>query len=303
MLEVGPLYCDGVKIALSSGDKHWGTILRIEINQAKGTFRGLLSAGALALLLFTAPAHAQDSLRSPVLKTFEDAGGTVDFIGSSHGLDGWIVKNSKGSVQTVYTMPDGSLIAGMLFSADGTPETVKQLEDYHKRTLGSQEAAPGAKDATASKSEKLYAETEKAGWAGLGNSSAPYLYIFMNVNCDHCQDFWKDLETAVKDGKLQVRLVPYGSSPENRDGGAALLSVEKPLESWSAYVGGDKTALAKDKAKADNYQKIDDNTALVNKWKLAGPPFSLYRRPGDGILTAIVGRPENVMLLLAEFLK
>ena len=253
-------------------------------------------------LLVSAPAFAQESLRSPALKQYEDAGGTVDFIGSDHGLDGWIVKNPKGGVQTVYTTQDGAMVAGMLFFSDGTSETAKQLEAYHKRTTGSQEAAPGAENSS-SKSEKLYAETEKPGWVGLGSSAAPYIYIFMNVNCDHCQDFWKDLESTVKADKLQVRLVPYGSAPENRDGGAALLSVENPQEAWGSYVAGDHTALSKDKAKDGSYQKIDANTAMVNRWKLSGPPFSLYRSPGDGTLTAIVGRPENAMLLLSEFLK
>ena len=236
------------------------------------------------------------------MKQFEDAGGTVDFIGTDHGLDGWIVKNPKGNIQTVYTTSDGALVSGMLFFPDGTSETAKQLEAYHKRITGSQEAAPGAANSS-SKSEKLYAETEKAGWVGLGSSAAPYIYIFMNVNCDHCQNFWKDLAGPVKDGKLQVRLVPYGTAAENRDGAAALLSVENPLEAWNSYVAGDKMVLSKDKVKDSNYQKIDANTAMVNSWKLSGPPFTLYRRPGDGILTAVVGRPDNVMLLLAEFLK
>ena len=156
----------------------------------------------LGILLSAASAPAQDSLRSPALKKFEDAGGTVDFIGTAHGLDGWIVKNAQGEVKTtVYTTQDGAMVSGMLFSPDGIDETAKQLEDYHRRITGSQDAAPGAKDSSSSKSEKLYAEVEKAGWVGLGKSDAPYLYVFMNVNCDHCQDFWKDLETTVKEGK------------------------------------------------------------------------------------------------------
>jgi hypothetical protein len=277
-------------------------VLGMKKNKVKRFLQAL--PAVVAVVLLATAAYAQESLRSPALKQFEDAGGTVEFIGSAHGLDGWVAKNSKGEVKaTVYTTQDGAMLAGMLFSPDGsTNETAKQLEAYHKRITGGQDAAPGAKDSS-SKSEKLYAEVEKAGWVALGNSSAPYLYIFMNVNCDHCQSFWKDLESVVNEGKLQVRLVPYGTSPDNRDGGAALLSAENPQAAWTAYVSGDKASLSKDKAKDDSYQKIDTNTAMVKNWKLAGPPFTLYRRPGDGILTAIVGRPDNVMLLLAEFIK
>jgi protein-disulfide isomerase len=262
-------------------------------------------AVAAFLLAATGLACAQETLRSPALKQFEAAGGSVDFIGSAHGLDGWVVKDDKGVVKTtVYTTQDGAMVAaGMLFSADGaTNETTQQLQAYHQRISGAQTAAPGA-DASSSKSEKLYAQAEKAGWVALGNSSAPYIYMFMNVSCDHCQDFWKELYGAVEGGKLQVRLVPYGKTDINRDGGAALLSSDNPLKSWTDYVSGDKTALGKDKAKDDGYHKIDANTALVADWKLPGPPFTLYRRPADGVLTAVVGRPENAMLLLAEFIK
>ncbi len=272
-------------------------------NIIKRIIKALPLMAVVAALFFSAPVFAQDSLRPAVLKVFEDAGGKVDFIGASHGLDGWIITNPEGKVQTVYTTQDGALVSGMMFSPDGKLETDKQLDSYHKRTTGDQSAAPGAQDSTSSKSEKLYAETEKAGWVALGKSDAPYLYIFMNVNCDHCQAFWKDLASSVKDGKLQVRLVPYGEVAENRDGGAALLSADNPEDAWNAYVAGDKAALGKDKIKQENYQKMDANTEMVKNWKLAGPPFSLYRRPSDGILTAIVGRPENVMLLLAEFIK
>ena len=292
-----------------------GMVLGTKINKIKKSFLGLLAvAGFICLAAANAPAEEPSpsvptssvptSLRSPALKQYEDAGGTVDFIGSAHGLDGWVVRDSKGDVKmTVYTTQDGAMVSGLMFSAEGANESAKQLEAYHQRITGSQAAVSGA-EKSSSKSEKLYAEVEKAGWVGLGNSTAPYLYIFMNVNCDHCQDFWKDLESTVNEGKLQVRLVPYGEIlPENRDGGAALLSIDEPLQAWAAYVSGDKSALSKDKAKDEGFKKLDANTAMVKRWKLGGPPFTLYRRPADGILTAIAGRPDNVMLLLAEFIK
>lgn len=258
---------------------------------------------AAFLMLAVSSAEAQESLRSPLLKKFEETGGSVDFIGSSHGMDGWVVKDAKGDVKNVvYTLSDGSMLSGPLFAADGTNETKDQLEQYHQRITGSQAAAPGAKDSS-SKSEKLYAEVEKANWVAVGKDTAPFIYVFMNVTCDHCQAYWKDLEKAVDAGTLQLRLVPYGSQAENRDGGAALLAADKPDEAWKAYVAGNAAVLSKDKATEGGYKKLDDNTALVKSWKIGPPPFTLYRRPGDGTLAAIVGRPDNVMLLLAEFLK
>lgn len=273
------------------------------MNTAHKKYTIFQAAAVAAVLLFTMPAFAQNELRSPLLNKFEEAGGSVEFIGSSHGLDGWVAKDSKGEVkQTVYTTQDGAMVVGKLISPDGELETKTQLEAYLKRTKGSQDAAPGA-EKSSSKSEQLYAKTEQAGWVGLGKDDVPYIYIFMNVTCDHCQNFWKDIEDYVTREKLQVRLVPYGKSDENRDGGAALLAAADPLAAWKAYLTGNKDVLSKDKATEESYKQIDMNNALVAAYKLGGPPFTLYRRPGDGTLAAIVGRPDNVMLMMAELIK
>jgi len=68
-------------------------------------------------------------------------------------------------------------------------------------------------------------------------------------------------------------------------------------------IDGQMKALGKDKIKDGAYSKVDANTVINKNWKLSGPPFTLYRRPASGVVTALVGRPENTMLLLAEFLK
>jgi hypothetical protein len=273
-------------------------ILGVGRNGMKRIFQAFLLTGVLLL----AASFAFAAERPAVLKKFEEDGNKVEFIGNAYGMDGWMISNAKDQMQTVYTNAEGALVLGILFSPDGVAETQKQLEAYKQRASGSQAAAPAAEQSS-SRSEKFYAETEKAAWVALGDSKAPYLYAFINVNCGHCQLFWKDIEGPVKEGKLQVRLVPYGETEANRDGGAALLSAEHPDEAWSAYVSGDKAALSKDKIKAEAYDKIAANTVLAKSGKFGTPPFTLYRRPGDGILTAIAGRPENTMLLLAEFLK
>lgn len=260
----------------------------------------LLAAG----LLLTAPvSFAQKTERNVILQKMEADGAKIDFLGHAYGMDGWIVTDDKGVAQYVYTTQEGGLMPGMLFAPDGSLETTKQLRAYSERgSSGKQAAMPGAEKSSL-KSEKLYAEVEKANWVALGEGAAPYLYVFINVGCDHCLEFWKGLDASVKAGSLQVRLVPYGSLEVNRDGAAALLSAEHPAEAWRAYVGGDKTALGKDKVKDGVYLKVDENTALMKDWKLPGPPFTLYRRPADGVVTAIAGQPENTMLLLAEMLK
>lgn len=267
---------------------------------ARKILQFLLMAG---LLLTAAVSFAQATERHVILQKMEADGAKVGFLGHAYGLDGWIVADPEGSVSYVYTTAEGGLMSGMLFAPDGSLETMKQLKDYNGRAAFGTQAAMAGAEKSSSKSEKLYAEVEKANWAALGESTAPYLYVFINAGCDHCQEFWKGLEASVKAGSLQVRLVPYGSLELNRDGAAALLSAEHPEEAWRAYVGGDKAALGKDKIKDGAYLKVDENTALTKNWKLPGPPFTLYRRPADGVVTAIAGQPENTMLLLAEMLK
>lgn len=273
----------------------WGLHLKTSL---KKIFR--LPLLAVFLLAFSAASFAKEPPRHPVLHLFEAKGGKVDFLGHAHGLDGWIVINPQGAAQYIYTTPDGAFLEGMLFDPGGMSVTVKQLKSYRQKISGSQEALPESEQLSAQKDEKLYAEAEKARWIPVGGDKAPYLYIFMNVTCSHCQELWKDLDSFVADGKIQVRLIPYGATEQNRDAAAALLSAENPAEAWRAYIAGNKEILAKDKIKGDAYLKVDANTAIVNNWKLPGVPFTLYRRPSDGIISAVVGKPENTMLLVAE---
>jgi hypothetical protein len=100
-----------------------------------------------------------------------------------------------------------------------------------------------------------------------------------------------------------VRLVPFGQIADNRETGAALLSVDNPGDAWNAFLKGDKSALAKDKIREGMLDRVDANTALFRDWKLQGPPFTLYRRPSDGQITAIVGKPGNTLEVLADLMR
>lgn len=244
-----------------------------------------------------AQAAAPDKMPA-VLKRFQTEGATVEPLGKSHGLEGWIVTNPKGEAHYAYTTSDGAVLVGMLFAPDGTMETAQQILAYQeKKGLARGEPPPMPK------AEQLYTALEKSGWVALGDKKAPPIYAVINVACDHCKEFWKDIESAVTAGKVQLRLVPYGSVEENRTGGAALLSADDPDKAWRAYMDGDAAALVAEKAAKESYEKLDGNTALTKEWRLPGPPFILYRRPSDSVVTAIAGRPENVALLLSEFTK
>ncbi|HCS22274.1 MAG TPA: hypothetical protein DIW20_00880 [Rhodospirillaceae bacterium] len=248
----------------------------------------------------TAPGN---ELRHPELEKFKTDGGEVEFIGHAYGLDGWLLTRKDIPPRTAYTTPQGGLVLGNLVNPQGEVETMSQLHALKAKMEGSQEAIPGAEEpgSTVSKSERFYATVEKkAAWAQAGKDGVPYLYMFMNVNCDHCTEYWKALEPAVKAGRLQVRLVPFGQAPANREGGAALLSSADPAAAWSEYIGGKKEVLGKGKAVDGSLSAIDANTQLVKTFGLAKTPFTIYRRPDNGALTVIAGKPSNMMLLESE---
>lgn len=238
----------------------------------------------------------------PAFADFERNGGIVDYLGRSGSLEGFVLIGADKSVKTVYVTPENTMVMGIMVDQQGQNMTAPQLIAYRKRLSGDQSAIAGADASKLSKAEQVYSGTEKSAWVKVGNDDAPYIYMFMNVNCDHCKAMFMDVAPLVKAGKMQIRLVPFGAADANRDGGAALLSVSDPFAAWQAYINGDEAALGKDKIAAGALEKIAANTAFATTNKLQGPPFTIYRRPADGVVTAMVGRPKNTLALLADLL-
>ncbi len=263
-----------------------------------------LALVAVLALTLAIPAMAQQQ-RHPELDKFKATGGQVEYLGKTLGMDGWLLLDKDGqNPRFAYTTPDGGMVIGILVGPDGTVETQKQLVAWRARAQGDQGAMPGAAEATiAPKTERLYAQFEKSNWIKMGAADAPYIYVLVNTDCDHCQNFWHDLQPAIAGGKLQVRLIPFGIGDTNRNGGAALLAADDPAAAWNAYIAGDKAVLGADKATAETLAAVDANTKLFTEWKLPTPPFTLYRRLTDGAVTAIAGRPQNLLLLLADVTK
>lgn len=273
----------------------------------------ILAAFALCAVLLTAGMTASfadgdnKNMRHTALREFETKdGGKVEYMGHALGLDGWMLIKKDGTRLTAYTTVEGGLVVGQLVDQDGMIETVEQMKALAAKQMGGQQALPGALDlkSSASKAERFYAEVEKNGaWVQAGPDNAPYIYVFMNVSCDHCMEYWKDLEGAVNAGKLQVRLLPWGTAEENRFGGAAMMSSAKPGDAWSAYIKGDKSALSRDKIVDGALAAVAANGDFLKKWNIGANPFTMYRRPEDGKITVIMGRPQNTLLLIADLVR
>ncbi len=255
-----------------------------------------------------------------VLKQFkEQKNAQIEYLGHAHGMDGWLIKGKSDGgdevVQYAYTTPEGGLVMGFLFGPDGDVTTARQLEAYRDRIKsGGQAAAPIVEDkktadgkteeSKAPKAERFYALTEQASWIKIGKDDAPYMYVFINPTCDHCVDYWNALKRSVDDGTLQVRFVPFGVVEENRITSSALLAAKDPDEAWRGYVGGNKMALSRDMVTDDTLKMVDKNTALFGQFGVkSGPPFTIYRSPADGKIKAMAGKPQNIMMLLSDFMK
>jgi protein-disulfide isomerase len=154
------------------------------------------------------------------------------------------------------------------------------------------------------KSEIFYSIVEQADWFSVGNANAPYIYIFMNPTCEHCIAYWNDLKPHIDSGAIQLRILPFGSSADNKTASAALLSVSDPVKAWGSYTGGDKSALSEDKITDKSaYDKVAANTDIWMKWKLRTTPFSVYRSPSDSKIKILIGKPDNTLLLLSDFIR
>lgn len=255
-------------------------------------------------VVITVPAQAQENMRHLQLQKFEQDGGKVEYLGHAYGLDGWLLAKEGMQPQAAYSTREGGLVMGPLVDPEGIVITENQLAAFKAKAEGrSQAALPGAADSKAKNSETFYAQVEQANWVKAGADDAPYIYMFMNVTCDHCQLYWKDLQPQIASGKLQVRLVPFGAQEENKIAGEALLSVDKPGDAWTQFIAGKKDVLSKDKIKPDADAKLKANGALLAKWNVGASPFTIYRRLNDGKVMVISGKPQNAMLILADLIK
>lgn len=255
-----------------------------------------------AVAAAAAPEQGSYAHLHPAFAEFEKAGGFIEYLGREGALETFILVTPEENLKSVYLTPEGNMLMGILVDKQGGNLTAQQLQNYRQRLEGGQAAIPGADKTNVSKAEQVYAAAEGAAWAKVGDDAAPYAYMFVNANCDHCKAMFKDLQPAIKAGRMQLRLIPFGSAPANRDGGAALLSVDDPGAAWLAYINGDTSALAAAKIKPGAVEKVAANTRLVVDRKIKGPPFTLYRKPSDGIITAIIGRPKSTLSLQADLL-
>lgn len=277
----------------------------------------LFSAGLALFALIALPpvcaAQGEPPLPAP-LQNLVDEGAQMRYLGHRGGLDGWIAIKG-GQEQYFYVTANGQFfLTGLLFDKNGKAVTIEQVAALQKQNgadtldlFTGTEMAPatrGAEKPSAqtrefkTPSEQLYADIESSNWVALGDAKAPYIYTFIDPQCQHCHAFINDLrKNYIDNGLLQLRMIPVGFRNETRAQAAFLLAVPSPQDRWYRHLDGDDSALP---VTADiNQQGVQRNLAIMQSWKVNATPFTVYRsRKGD--VKIVQGRAQDARQILSE---
>lgn len=267
----------------------------------------IIMAAAVAFMVTGNPAYAQKKPNVPEIAKFEAMGGKVIYLGKSYDIDGWLLAKRDGEPHTIiYVSPLGVMLRGHLFSPAGKDITKMQLQIYKQKMSGNQapiDIPDNVDKDTVPLGEQFYTALDKSNWVRAGVPDAPYVYMLINVNCEHCQSLWRTFKGSVDKGLLQVRIVPLGAEDANLNGGAALLSVDNAADAWQKYMDGNKGALDKTLIKGDALDRMAANNKLMKKWKPPQIPMTVYRKVTDGTVMVVPGQPSNPMLIMPDLMK
>ena len=293
----------------------------------------------LAAAFFNAETPAPDVQSIPVLSNLAKSGGKLFYMGERSGVFGWFVVKA-GQIQMIYLTADKkTAFVGGMFTAEGENVTSKQITQVVAKNAelksllqgsmrqekdvldaGAQQggatsvpsapapaptAAGGAAlpAATISPGERLVADLKAAAGVVLGHNDRAEIQMVVAPGCPNCKKTWQELRDSVKEGKVQVRLIPvYNSTGEREKNIAAmLLKAPDPMAAWDQFVEGDAASLTGTPDPVA-VRAVTQNLGLVAKWNIQGYPYLVYRG-SDGRIKIVQGRPERMAAVLADVLK
>ncbi|MEM6810930.1 MAG: thioredoxin domain-containing protein [Pseudomonadota bacterium] len=264
---------------------------------------------------FIPPAHSQEANPEvpEALQVLVDRGAQIRYLGSEHGMDGWITI-FQGQEQYYYVTPDGkAFIMGLLFNKDGEMVTIEQVRslqakggdvidllaiDNEQESLASVRSESNEAFEYKTPAERMFEEVENSNYLSFGSSNAPVVYSFMDPQCPHCHDFMKDLRNGyIENGLVQLRLIPVGFREETLAQSAFLLAAPDAEQRWYQHLDGDNSALP---AKRDvNTRGVERNMMLMQNWNFDVTPMTIYR-DREGKVKIIRGRASNMNEILAD---
>ncbi|PZO87812.1 MAG: thiol:disulfide interchange protein DsbG [Micavibrio aeruginosavorus] len=271
---------------------------------------------AAALLTLAAPSFAQTSLPAlpESLQALADRGAQMRYLGTQHGMDGWIAIY-QGQEQYYYVTPDKkAFVTGLMFGNEGEPITVDQVRELQAQggpllDLLAEGEAPSATPPAAPESvssalntktpaERMFTDVQSANTLRLGKANAPVVYSFIDPQCPHCHKFINELKKDYLDkGLVQVRLIPVGFIEGSLPQAAFLLAAPDGEQRFYKHLAGDKDAIP---AKSDiSTQSIQKNMAVMQAWKFNVTPLTVYRsRTGE--VKIIRGAVKDIPGMIAD---
>lgn len=287
------------------------------------TFLIVVPVIASALAMGMVPAKAQNNDTPPLPESIEGLvtkGAQVKYLGRTNGLDGWIMVY-KGQEQYFYVTPDGgAFVSGLMFSSKGDPLTVRQVEALQKSGQGAILDSLVDRDPTSgaanplrqqrekaaqmadSPAEQLYRDVAEGNWAPIGNGQqAPVVYAFIDPTCPHCHDFIQELKVDyLLPGKIDLRILPVSRVTDDDtilQRAAYILASPDPAQDVFAYLDGDEAALPSEGGL--NTQAVQQNMAIMQKWKLNAIPFIIYKDKNNDV-KIIQGKMSDPAALFAD---
>ena len=295
---------------------------------------GLPGAGQLSL--FNAEAQAPEIASVPALSNLAKNGAKLYYLGERSGMHGWFIMQDQ-QIQMLYLSPDRkTVLVGAMFSVDGQNVTTPQIaalaqsnkdvnallngagkeqkEIAQAGQEGGATSVTGAKDFSQkmagsvpgvplSPGERLMQDLKASAKVIAGKNDGAELFMVVAPSCPNCKKTWQELRDSVKDGKVQVHLVPVYNSAgnEEKNMAAMLLRAQDPYATWDSFVSGNTAALngvPDDSA----IRAVQANLMLVAKWNIQGYPYLVYRGQ-DGRIKIVQGKPERMAAVLADLKK
>ncbi|AOA58682.1 thiol:disulfide interchange protein DsbG [Acinetobacter larvae] len=204
----------------------------------------------------------------------------IEKIPAPAGLEGWVgLKDDYPS--TVFISNDQKYyIVGSLMNANNEDLTEQAIQQHAKSAV----------------LDKVWENLENSTWILDGKADAPkVVYVFTDVNCPYCYQFWQQARPWVDAGKVQLRHIMVGVIRDTSRGQAAtLLSHKDPAALFKQY---NQSAMKKNiatmaKIPAKIEQQLDANEALMQKYGFYATPAMLWKN-AQGQLESMDGLPQN----------
>ena len=252
---------------------------------------GAVLAASLGLAASLPMATAADA--PSMLESLRRSGADVTPLGTSHGLDGFLVRPEQEPPWTLYVTPDGASLVGQLYDADGVSVSRRQLAEILANAGTTK--SPETSTVTASGPQApLLAASAAAGYRVVGGQ--PEIIVFADPACLHSRD-WLDTLRRAAPGRFGLRLVPVARLGEwSARASMWVIDAADPVAAFRQVAG---RYLSDSDINPAASRELAANNRLFAAWQANAVPFSVYRT-GDGSVRRLEGTVADLRRFLPQ---